>query len=165
MKDKKTDELFDALTRFINDQISNSLFIKKTDIEAIADRIGMPTDSQPDLIQGYTAEQWQEIIDGGYLCEFRNSTEDGWFIDTLRTVHHEHKMFESGNYSDWKYCRPAQIKGVMRPIWVEPVDENGRFIFFDENGDYTGKSNDFTNPSWEEIRPDLVSSITKYIEL
>ena len=119
----------------------------------------VPPRGEP-LIQGYTAEQWQEIIDGGYLCEFRSSIKEGWFLDTLRNVHEENGVFESGNYSDWPICRPAQLKGVMRPIFVEPVDKDIKCCFFNSHSDILGSL------QWCDMRIFSKTELaTKYIEV
>jgi hypothetical protein len=94
----------------------------------------------PELIQGYTAEQWQEIIDGGYLCEVSQFKDFASFhmsaIEELRK-HTTHnfvipRLINSANC--YSRCRPAQIKGVLRPIWVEPVDDGRMCAFFDKGG-------------------------------
>jgi hypothetical protein len=92
----------------------------------------------PELIQGYAAEQWQEIIDGGYLCEFwgGSCTEDCQDkpIGILEIASEgEGDYFQIVGGDLWTYCRPAQIKGVIRPIWVEPVDEKAFCTFFSRN--------------------------------
>lgn len=86
-------------------------------------------ESPPQKIQGYTAEQWQEIIDGGYLCEFANNSKfdhnclnDGYtahygFLDEIADEYHK---FHDINKNYRVFCRPAQIKRVMRPIFVSP---------------------------------------------
>lgn len=100
------------------------------------------TEKGPELIQGYTAEQWQEIIDGGYLCEFSFSTDFDRVYSSLLSDH-GHDEHEGTHYfhpvndktNDFQYCRPAQIKGVMRPIFVEPVGGDAAACqFFNEYG-------------------------------
>jgi hypothetical protein len=98
---------------------------------------GRQYDEKPDLIQGYTAEQWQEIIDGRYLCEF--APDDAFLpeqtdIAILKEFYHleEHPFTVSNGL--WKYCRPAQIKGVMRPIFVEPEDKSAWCVAFTSGG-------------------------------
>jgi len=77
---------------------------------------------EPELIQGYTAEQWQVIIDGGYLCEFsdRLKFQASWF-NVLAS--RDGDSFEDCDGDVMSHCRPAQIKGVLRPIWIEPVGD------------------------------------------
>ena len=120
---------------------------------------------QPQLIQGYTAEQWQEIINGRYLCEF---SMDGNF--TRCPVYCTLQKFdpEGGSASFlphpakgvFAYCRPAQIKGVIRPTWVEPVDPgNAMCVFFYDNGKPASEY------SFRWPYPCRTDKVTKYIEL
>jgi hypothetical protein len=117
--------------------------------------------SKPTLIQGYTAEQWQEIIDGGYFCEF------GIFGDTCSSRFGILKKIDGSRYVDergiaWINCRPAQIKGVMRPIWVEPVDKMAKCNFFGEDGRFKFFS------MWDlrrAVGEHNLSIATSYIEL
>lgn len=92
--------------------------------------------SKPELIQGYTAEQWQEIIDGGYLCEYSQDGEKWYFtkaelgsLDLSRG-----NMFGRIEIGSFAFCRPAQIKGVLRPIFVEPIDKTSMCAFFSKDG-------------------------------
>ena len=97
------------------------------------------TDTPPQLIQGYTAEQWQEIIDGGYLCEFGH--DYNWFSETGYLSENVDGIFicnpagsDNINLVKYPFCRPAQLKGVMRPIFVEPVDKEAFCVFLDGDG-------------------------------
>jgi hypothetical protein len=115
---------------------------------------------EPEKIQGYTAEQWQEIIGGGYLCEFYNTIDNREYIhrEAMRTFRNGDvsTTFVSKDGRNWTYCRPAQIKGVMRPIWVEPVDKTVTCHLFSANGVWKG----------ERVWEDIVSTVaTSYIEL
>ena len=119
-----------------------------------------------DKIQGYTAEQWQEIIDGGYLCEVADD-EGEWYEGMIKVVGLNEGGGVHGKQGHYELCRPAQIKGVMRPIFVEPEDRNSRFVFFSKPGHLKGSSNDFSCPSWDEVVMSIPhgSDITKYIEV
>lgn len=121
---------------------------------------------QPQKIQGYTAEQWQEIIDGGYLCEF--SVGDSYqqsFYACLESAHLDTKTSQRNVYfmsevngNDYFYCRPAQIKGVMRPIFVEPVDDPYCHFFLGEDRIQYGY--------WGEVAKTASRhGATKYIEV
>jgi hypothetical protein len=111
--------------------------------------------SEPELIQGYTAEQWQEIIDGGYLCEF---TSDDYRHAKISKLKECDGVFCDVSSTYWHSCRPAQIKGVMRPIWVEPESTSSDCVFFD------GDNRIVREGKWYEAEiPRSVS--TKYIEL
>lgn len=90
---------------------------------------------EPELIQGYTAEQWQEIIDGGYLCEFEGSGNES--IGFLEEIKGGGYPFQQIDGSDWTNCRPAQIKGALSLIWVKPVD-NPYCVFLNEDGHVSG---------------------------
>lgn len=126
-----------------------------------------PPQGQP-LIQGYTAEQWQEIIDGGYSCEFRHIGSEPWRIMKLGGIfcqETEDYIFKDISAESWAYCRPAQIKGVMRPIFVEPVDDP-YCVFFDVDGKalHTG----MMRFAFRKENPGYVGDVakaTKYIEL
>ena len=111
----------------------------------------------PQKIQGYTAEQWQEIIDGGYLCQVRDAEIRPWVPSELVSIDGKPKMEFIDNCGDgWKFCRPAQLKGAMRPIFVEPVDKEADCVFFAEEGNlFCCKFNEL---------PRLFCA-TKYIEL
>jgi hypothetical protein len=125
---------------------------------------------KPELIQGYTAEQWQEIIDGGYLCEFTDGYWEDEYSDlgplvSVPTVNGSgvENMFERIKGRRWLHCRPAQIKGAMRPIWVEPVDDSVTCHFFDKTGTHLG-----TAYPWEDyskLKNHVLSCSDKYIEL
>ena len=113
---------------------------------------------EPQKIQGYTAEQWQEIIDGGYLCEFAMTASFFEpYLQTLDAV--TDKQFcsdkEGGIFA--LTCRPAQLKGVMRPIFVEPSSVGAYCVFFDEYGHVSGYGN------WESYWTNKDN--TKYIDL
>jgi hypothetical protein len=81
----------------------------------------------PNKLQGYTMEQWQAIIDGGYLCEIAD--EDGeWYNSIVRLSAVDPNKSEFSIVGEkhyiWAYARPAQIPGVLRP-WFGgecPVD-------------------------------------------
>ena len=93
-----------------------------------------PPQGEP-LIQGYTAEQWQEIIDGGYLCEFSSRpdfTGNCRVFGTLRDINAN--FAKDHGCQRWSYYRPAQLKGVMRPIFVEPSSNGTMCVFFDNDG-------------------------------
>jgi hypothetical protein len=116
-------------------------------------------DTKPETIQGYTAEQWQEVIDGGYLCEFHSPAIDESHLGLLREID-SRNTFSCTDYSDWENCRPAQIKGVMRPIWVEPVDKEATCVVMSSGATvlYNGTWHD----GWSKSTN---GHATKYIEL
>ena len=93
-------------------------------------------EKEPELIQDYTAEQWQEIKDGEYLCEFTYSNDvDGMPRFGLLNKFEDDPSATEDVFQDdageWHdKCRPAQIKGVLRPIWVEPGDAGVMCAFF-----------------------------------
>jgi hypothetical protein len=109
------------------------------------------------LIQGYTEAQWQEIIDGKYLCEFSGSGNEA--IGHLEELKGDLFPFQQYNGSDWSNCRPAPLKGVLRPIFVEPVGDGAMCHFFDEDGAYL----DCTN--WGKSAYHQGVRATSYIEV
>ena len=118
-------------------------------------------------IQGYTSEQWQEIIDGGYLCEF---SENGIDFDGSRVA--ELAKYRNTNTGLWfypplylgfKFCRPAQLQGVMRPIFVEPGDIDAMCTFFNEDG-YPLYGGMLPWSCLDERDSHAVIKATKYIE-
>ena len=90
-----------------------------------------PTNMHPDKkIQGYTHDEWEQIRAGGYICEF---WEDGMSFKVMHQLK-EIVTDSSGRFlsmeseSYWRNCRPAQIKGVLRP-WFGgecPVDPDAK---------------------------------------
>lgn len=120
----------DKATGIVEDIIAAAVMI------VLGETVSRGAEKAPALIQGYTAEQWQEIIDGGYLCEF---SMNGNF--TRCPVYCTLQEFDSGGGSAsflphpakgiFAYCRPAQLKGVIRPIWVKPTSQHATCIFFD----------------------------------
>lgn len=137
--------------------------------------IDKSTKKEPELIQGYTAEQWQEIIAGKYLCEFsddKNYNKHNSYYDVLdglrdkRGFHtgmiEERNLFVSKRHLilDFKYCRPSQLKGILRPIFVEPVDKESECCFiFDDSS--------CTNIKWSDLirHSKHMKYVIKYIEL
>jgi hypothetical protein len=118
------------------------------------------------LIQGYTKEQWQEIIDGEYLCEFSNNTAFTFCEGEIGKL----QSFTGGSPSDGfvrvgtyiskQYCRPSQHKGVMRPIFIEPMDKDATCHFFTKDGNYCGRG------SWRDCGECAQRvPFAKYIEL
>jgi len=82
----------------------------------------------PELFHGYTMEQWQRIIDGGYLCQTWNHrlgkcvTEE-WLTPLLGV---SEQGFDIGEYSFFRHqqhCRPAQRYGVLTPHFGGPKPE------------------------------------------
>jgi hypothetical protein len=136
----------------------------KADRDLLDRRIqNMEESVEPEKIQGYTREEWQEIIDGGYLCEVRDSEEEGWYegLVVIKSIT-EIKEFKA-EYGFYRYCRPAQTKGVMRPIFVEPVDKKAKCHFFNKADMYLGAAHqwkDYTN-----LSNHCLSAATKYIEV
>lgn len=91
----------------------------------------------PKLIQGYTAKQWTIIIDSGYLCEFNDGYNGYYTIDHLREF--GCGLFKTASFAEFPVCRPARLKGIMRPIFVEPVKRTSLCVFFDANNKVLGK--------------------------
>ena len=161
----------DALEFFKAGQNVSAESVFNLFIEAVKEEI-IPKDQtyqeffglEEDKIQGYTAEQWQEIIDGGYLCEFG----EGGNISYAPLI----KIRES----DWVFygiagigifshaCRPAQIKGVMRPIFVEPVGKDAYVIMFDHEDSALHSGNRVRYSSLDDL-PNIKARATKYIEV
>ena len=110
----------------------------------------------PELIQGFTAKQWQEIIDGGYVVEFPDGN-GYWCQCRLKEIDSANSLFVCIHDYEYKDCRPANIKGVMRPIFVEPVDRDAACHFYDQKGRAIAK---------HRIRcQSKPSRATKYIEV
>lgn len=127
-----------------------------------------PPQGEP-LIQGYTAEQWQEIVGGGYLCEVGDRDDDLWLPALLIKIAKDNLFVtRAGNHEEtlWVNCRPAQIKGVMRPIFVEPVGggTGKRGVFFDEhNQPVESMGKDVDSDIWAA---DMIAvGATKYLEV
>jgi hypothetical protein len=161
----KTRDIKDVIREMFADQDSEVANLLCEMFEVVTGAVG---GSEPELIQGYTAEQWQEIIDGGYLCEFHCELQGDSpprYYGKLQEMS-DSGLFRMENSRVWfEYCRPAQIKGVMRPIFVEPVDRHNTFVFFDAENAVVGHSNLLTSPSWHKIIEDCPKKITSYIEL
>lgn len=128
-------------TQFVMDMLDRIIEVVKEECCSGSQRWEVVADfmekKEPELIQGYTAEQWQEIIDGGYLCEF-SDRDDVWWPGFLKVIPEINNCFMSSsklkdNTTGFYHCRPAQIKGVLRPIWVEPVDDVVWYSFFGDN--------------------------------
>ncbi len=121
-------------------------------------------------IQGYTAEQWHEIIDGGYLCEFTDGDWEDGYSDMGPLVAIDYKQFRETPFMferiigrRWVHCRPAQLKGILRPIWVEPESEDVRCVFFHGNDSLHAGTY-----QWKYRRthcPEPTRNATSYIEL
>lgn len=81
---------------------------------------------EPELIQGFTMEQWQTIIEGEYLCEFSQDIKaQSWVKNQLTevreiTTHNFVTNVVTSGANCYKFCRPTQIKGAMRPIFSTP---------------------------------------------
>lgn len=85
-----------------------------------------------ELIQGYTEEQWQEIIDGGYVVEIgdRDGFDGGLILNLLDKD--DLPLIIDGRMR----CRPAKLKGVIRPIFVGPDDNGVICNFWGELGEW-----------------------------
>lgn len=121
---------------------------------------------KPALIQGYTAEQWQAIIDGKFLCEFSDAD---WHIENnyadrivqVLTGITDGKF--TGNDYHWPYCRPLRIKGVRQP-WFGgefPVDPSARVSYVLRDG-YKDQI-EAGRIRWEHKA--VMSDIVEFIEL
>jgi hypothetical protein len=146
--------------------VCKKLDINQEEINALALVLKESLVGNPQKIQGYTAEQWQEIIDGGYLCEFSMvplGIGGHTRIGELCVLHHaDGKLWWASkrDSNQWSHCRPAQLKGVMRPIFVEPVDkETAHCMFFN-------KESSVFNQAWVWWRErEEYQLATKYIEV
>lgn len=133
----KGPELSEVISAMFGDQDSEVARLL-IEIFEIAKNTSVKTVSaglEEEKIQGYTAEQWQEIIDGGYLCEFSFDENFGdTLVSTLESHDEPNGRFFEKDRGSWTMCRPAQIKGVMRPIFVEPVEPSVSCTFFSVDG-------------------------------
>lgn len=133
---------------------------------AVMGKITELKSGKPPLIQGYTAEQWQAIIDGKFLCEFSDdggNEDHSVRISVLRELCPERFPFYSGFGSKWKYCRPLRIKGVRQP-WFGgecPVDPNARVSYVLRDG-YKDQT-EAGRIRWEHKA--VMSGIVEFIEL
>jgi hypothetical protein len=133
--------------------------------------------AEPDLLQGYTPEQWGEIIKGGYLCEFSNVTNDGapdWKKPVARLVEVGRKwgngrsdiIFTSESEKEYTFCRPAQLPGVLRP-WFGgecPVDKDATVLAVLGNGHTIVKEAGVLE--WGGVVPRLPHiTVTSYMEV
>ena len=112
-----------------------------------------------------SAEQWQEIIDGGYLVEV--SQNDSYYsVGELARFKpgEEEKPFIQKLGAPYKYCRPAQLKGVMRPIFVEPLDKDVYTVMFDRDNTAVHDGN-LIRYSFLNALPNIKRKATKYIEV
>lgn len=119
---------------------------------------------EPELIQGYTAEQWLQIIDGKFLCEFSDRMDDsGWVVGPLTGFDFSHPQpFEYyGGSGNWRCCRPLRAKGVKQP-WFggeKPVGSDAVVAVYLRDG--TTASGDVGGLRWEHIpeRDDIIAFI------
>lgn len=108
-------------------------FYQGNGIMATAKKFLEIIEPKPALIQGYTAEQWQTIIGGEFLCEFSDvdfSLTSGPFIigrlDEIKPW--KEKRSFTGLSVGFVYCRPLRTKGVRQP-WFggdRPVSERAK---------------------------------------
>lgn len=85
---------------------------------------------KPALIQGYTAEQWQAIIDGEFLCEFKNSEDEECVIINFL------ESFDEADSGEYQFFRPLRTKGVRQP-WFggeRPINEGAHVHCSYKNG-------------------------------
>jgi len=72
---------------------------------------------QTTLIQDYTDEQWQTIIDGNFLCEFSDENEFETctigYLMYMGDLSHKERFNNGGEY--FMHCRPLRTKGVRQP--------------------------------------------------
>lgn len=98
------------------------------ELSAILAKMKRTEDKQPELFHGYTMEQWQRIIDGGYLCEFWDDDGRGRFYATLKEVDKEWPnpftvVYDNMDHDLFPKCRPAQRYGVLTPHFGGPKPE------------------------------------------
>lgn len=116
------------------------------------------------LIQGYTADQWQTIIDGGFICEFGDLE---WRYETwgmLEGFHEQSPNFMDKKEDTYSYCRPLRTKGVRQP-WFGgecPINSSALVVVTLADGDNRcAKASEF---NWHV--PDNKSRrIVEFIEL
>lgn len=118
--------------------------------------------AEPQLIQGYTAEQWQVIIDGKFLCEFSDieGFGDNPLIQTLKEI----DPFRSRSCLTWNFCRPLRIKGVRQP-WFggeRPVALGAKVVVTSRAGVVECCQAD--DVGWQH-KPDHQLDIVEFIEL
>lgn len=68
------------------------------------------------LIEGHTADQWQAIIEGGFLCQFSGTTDfsNSGAAALMRFDPSDEAPFWVGQIG-WRYCRPLRLKGHRQP--------------------------------------------------
>lgn len=115
--------------------------------------------SPPELerICGLTMEEWQVVIDGGYLCEFGTAP----VIDKLATV--SATDFQGVVFAHLAICRPYRAVGHVQPYF-----ENGECREYLEGlGDSALVSSYNANRGWRFNHSDCVDwvSVDKFIVL
>lgn len=117
----------------------------------------------PALIQGHTAEQWQTIRDGGFLCEFSDvdfSLASGPFIigrlDEIKPW--KEKRSFTGLSVGFMYCRPLRTKGVRQPWFGGACPVDGKAMVLVKSG---------YGPDWFKFSASTVTwgAVTEFIEL
>lgn len=122
---------------------------------------------KPALIQGYTAEQWQTIIDGKFLCEFADyNFPKSPIISALHSRKDSGFCFEDEDGEKgavFKNCRPLRTKGVRQP-WFGggcPVSPQAKVIVkFSDGSDRVNCAGNFV---WGNL--ELSAQIVEFIEL
>jgi len=103
---------------------------------------------QENLIDGYTREQWQRIIDGKYLCEFWDTERFvSPIFSLLGSVIKKPLPFVRNQGMPYKHCRPAQLYGTRHPCFgkrPEWLKDDDRIIWVKyDDGSHT--TSDFFN--------------------
>jgi len=82
--------------------------------------------------KGYTDEQWDLIASGQFLCVFSDIAKPT-NLGTIRSIYREgpeDDSYYADNGNHYRHCRPAKIKGCMRPWFVKPVNDEVECLFF-----------------------------------
>lgn len=92
-----------------------------------------------ELIQGYTAEQWQMIIDGKFLCEFADyNFPESPIVSALHSRKDSGFCCEAEDGEEgavFKNCRPLRIKGVRQPWFGGECPVEGKVVAKCEDGE------------------------------
>jgi len=70
---------------------------------------------EPELYSGLTLEQWEAVMAGGFLCEFRDSDACDWRIGRLTKMDDSFAQFEMDADERYIECRPLRKAGIIQP--------------------------------------------------
>lgn len=126
------------------------------------DAVAQLPEPEPALIDGLTHNQWQRIIDEGFLCEFSDIGTYGAYNYTARLEELTDNRFRAWSGVQYIHARPLRMKGHIQP-WFggeRPVHKDTQVIVYIDGIPNKGRAIDFY---WEP-EPD-VRQITSFIEL